>query len=249
MRPVAPLINSLYDAALALVYPQACAVCGASVEARADGVACASCWRETRIFNEQDTLCWKCGAPSHAIVSVEKQMDVRCRRCDQEPFDAARACGLYEGALRASILALKRETYVASRLAHLLYQTQQRPPLRIATRIVPVPLHPERQRERGFNQAATLGQALAHLSGLPLDEWSLVRTLHTERHRSGMDAQARRESVSEAFQVERPRLIERERILLIDDVLTTGATVSACATALKAAGAEQVFVLTVARPQ
>jgi predicted amidophosphoribosyltransferase len=64
-----------------------------------------------------------------------------------------------------------------------------------------------------------------------------------------MDAQARRESVSEAFQVERPRLIEGERILLIDDVLTTGATASACATTLKAAGAQQVFVLTVARPQ
>jgi ComF family protein len=249
MKPATLFIDSLYDAALALVYPQACALCGASVEARADGVACAACWRETRIFDGQDTLCWKCGAPSHAILPVEKHMDVRCRRCDEEFFDAARACGLYEGALRASVLSLKRETYVASRLAHLLYTTQQREPLKTATRIIPVPLHPERQRERGFNQAATLGHALARLSRLPLDEWSLVRTLHTERHRTGMDAQARRESVRQAFQVERPRLIEGERILLIDDVLTTGATVSACAAALKAAGAEAVFVLTIARPQ
>lgn len=249
MKPVAPFINSLYDAALALVYPQACAVCGASVEARADGVACAQCWRETRIFNSQDALCWKCGAPSQATVPTEKLTDVRCRRCDEESFDAARACGVYEGALRASVLALKRETHVPARLARLLYEAQQRDPLKSATRIVPVPLHPERQRERGFNQAATLGHALARLSRLTLDEWSLVRTLHTERHRSGMDAQARRESVREAFHVERPRLIEHERILLIDDVLTIGATVSACATALKAAGAQAVFVLTVARPQ
>ncbi len=243
-----PFIDSLYDAALALLYPQSCAVCGASVEERADGVACSTCWRETSIFSGQDTLCWKCGAPSQAILPVEKQTDVRCHRCDEESFDAARACGVYEKALRACVLALKREMHVPSRLAHLLYETQQRQPLRSATRIVPVPLHPERLRERGFNQAATLGRALARLSGVPLDEWSLVRTLHTERHRSGMDAQARRESVSKAFQVERPRLIEGERILLIDDVLTTGATVSACATALKAAGAQVVFVLTVARP-
>ena len=248
MKPVPPFIDTLYDAALALVYPQACALCGASVEARADGVACAACWRETRIFSAQDTLCWKCGAPSHAILPVEKLTDVRCRRCDQESFDAARACGVYEGALRAAVLSLKRAPHVPSRLARLLYETQQRPPLKTATRIVPVPLHPDRQRERGFNQAATLGHALARLSRLPLDEWSLVRTLHTERHRTGMDAQSRRKSVSAAFHVERPRLIERERILLIDDVLTTGATVSACSTALKATGAEAVFVLTVARP-
>ncbi|HYE65183.1 MAG TPA: phosphoribosyltransferase family protein, partial [Pyrinomonadaceae bacterium] len=161
---------------------------------------------------------------------------------------AARACGAYEGALRASVLALKREPQVASRLARLLLETQRRPPLNDVTRLVPVPLHPARERERGFNQAAALGRALARLTGLPLDEQSLVRTVHTERHRAGMDARARRESVEDAFQVRRPRLIEGERILLVDDVFTTGATVSACAGALKDAGAQEVFVLVVARP-
>jgi ComF family protein len=146
------------------------------------------------------------------------------------------------------VLALKREPYVSSRLSHLLHQAQQREPLDSATLIVPVPLHPERMRERGFNQAALLGRALARLSGLRLDEWSLVRTLHTERHRAGMDAEARRASVSQSFRVERPRLIEGERVLLIDDVFTTGATASACAAQLFAAGAEAVFVLTIARP-
>jgi ComF family protein len=248
MKPIYPLIDSLYDAALALVYPQACAVCGASVEARADGVACASCWSETRIFTEQDAACWKCGAYSAATMPPEKLMEVGCRRCESEPFAAARACGMYEGALRASVLALKREPHVASRLARLLYEAQRREPLRSATRIVPVPLHPERHRERGFNQAVELGRSLAELTRLPLDEWSLVRTLHTERHRAGMDARARRESVEKVFRVERARLIENERILLIDDVFTTGATVSACASALKQAGAQSVFVLTLARP-
>jgi len=248
MKPASHFIDSLYDATLALLYPQACDVCGASVEARADGLVCAACWRETRIFSEDDTLCWKCGAPSNATISVEKRMDVRCRRCDGDAYDGARACGVYQGALRASILALKREPHVATRVAHLLYETEQRAPLSTATLIIPVPLHPERYVERGFNQATILGGALSNLTGLPLDEWSLVRTRHTERHRAGMDAQARRESVAKAFEVARPRLIENESILLIDDVLTTGATVSACAAALKAAGARSVFVLTLARP-
>jgi ComF family protein len=105
-----------------------------------------------------------------------------------------------------------------------------------------------RERERGFNQAAVLGRALARLNDLPFDVWSLARNLHTERHRAGMDARARRESVEGAFKVERPRLVEGERVLLVDDVYTTGATASACALALKEAGALEVFVLTVARP-
>jgi ComF family protein len=239
---------SLYDAALALLYPRACALCGAGVESHADGVACAACWEKTHIFSGEETICWKCGAVSLGTVPDEKRMEVRCRRCDVEAFTAARACGTYEGALRAAVLALKREPYVASRLARLMLEAQRRAPLKDATRIVPVPLHPERMRERGFNQAAALAASLARSTGLPLDEWSLARTLHTTRYRAGMDASARRESVREAFAAQRPRLIEGERILLVDDVFTTGATASACACALQAAGAQEVFVLTVARP-
>jgi competence protein ComFC len=114
--------------------------------------------------------------------------------------------------------------------------------------IVPVPLHPERERERGFNQAAVLARSLAKSTGLRCDEHSLIRSVHTERHRTGMDARARRESVADAFVVKRPRLIQNQRVLLVDDVFTTGATVSACAAALIEAGAK-VYVLTVARPQ
>lgn len=240
--------SSLYDAALALIYPQPCAVCGSSVEARAFGVACAACWNGTRIFSGDETVCWKCGVEARGQVPEDKRKEVFCRRCDEAAFTAGRACGAYEGALRASILSLKREPFVGARLASLMFETARREPLNLATRIVPVPLHPTRERERGFNQATELGRALSSLTGLPLDEWSLVRTIHTERHRAGMDAQTRRESVEDAFDVKRPRLIEGESILLIDDVFTTGATVSACARALKEAGAQDVFVLTVARP-
>jgi ComF family protein len=127
--------------------------------------------------------------------------------------------------------------------------TQQREPLNSANLIVPVPLHHERERERGFNQALLLACELARLSGLALDEHSVVRRVHTERHRAGMDAKARRQSVSEVFAVRHPKLVVGRRVLLVDDVFTTGATVSACAATLKEVGVEEVFALTVARPQ
>ena len=244
---VTTLTSHLYDAGLALVYPQACAVCDASVESRHDGVACASCWSATRLFDENDTLCWKCGVFTAAAVSEDKRMAIRCGECDDYAFSAARACGFYEGALRASVLELQRQAHIALRLTDLMLTAQQRAPINSANLIIPVPLHAERERERGFNQASLLARALARLSRLPLDEHSVVRRIHTERHRAGMDARARRDSVANAFAIRHPKLVAGQRVLLVDDVFTTGATVSACAAALKAAGAEEVFVLTVAR--
>ena len=94
-----------------------------------------------------------------------------------------------------------------------------------------------------------LARELARLNKLPLDEHSVIRLVHTERHRAGMDSRARRESVAAGFAVRHTEAIAAQRVLLIDDVFTTGATVSACAFVLKDAGAEEVFVLTVARPQ
>jgi ComF family protein len=236
-----------YDSLLALVYPQACAVCGGSIESRVLGAACANCWERTQIFSGAETLCWKCGLLSPGTVSPEQREQVRCRRCDADAFTAARACGSYEGALRASVLLLKREPHLCQKLIEQLVNTQQRYPLREATRIVPVPLQPERHKTRGFNQAALIAQALSRAVSLPLDEISLVRTHHTARHRAGMDAKGRRDTVADAFKVAYPALIAGERVLLVDDVFTTGATVSSCAKTLLDAGAAKVFVLTLAR--
>lgn len=247
MNLLSTIANQTYDAALALVYPQACAICGDSVESRHDGVACSTCWEAAPLFRASDTLCWKCGALSRAAVSEDKRRGIRCGRCDDEAFTSARACGTYEGALRASILELKRRPQVARRVVDLMSEIQNREPLSSADLIVPVPLHATRERERGFNQALILARELARCSGMPLDEHSLVRRVQTEMHRVGMDAKARRKSVAGAFFVRRTDLITGNRILLIDDVFTTGATVSACATVLIDAGAEEVFVLTVAR--
>jgi ComF family protein len=149
--------------------------------------------------------------------------------------------------LRAAVLGLKRDPFVPPRLAHMLREAARRAPLDAATLVVPVPLHPARERERGFNQATLLASAVAEGAGLPLDTRSLTRPSHSERHRAGLDARARRESVEGAFAAARPRLVRGARVLLVDDVFTTGATASACAAALKAAGAPEVYVLTAAR--
>lgn len=237
-----------YDSLLALVYPQGCAVCGSSVESRDLGVACEDCWQRTRIFSGSETICWKCGQPSLGSVAPEKWGAVRCRRCDQDAFTAARACGVYEGALRALILLLKREPNLCRKLIEQLVRTQQQPPLNAATLIIPVPLHAEREQVRGFNQATLIGRELSRATSLPLVEANLVRVKNVKRHRAGMDAKGRRETVADAFRVIHPVLVAGERVLLVDDVFTTGATVSSCATALLDAGALDVFVLTIARP-
>ena len=247
MHLIGSISSQAYDAALALIYPRACAICGHNVEYRHDGVACARCWAATPLFDEAGALCWKCGSLSRANVTEDKRQSIRCGRCDEDAFNVARSCGSYDGALRASILELKREPHVARRLARLLHEAQMREPLNDVNVIVPVPLHADRERERGFNQAVVIADELARLSRLPLDEHSVVRRLHTERHRAGMDAKARRQSVAAAFAVRHCDFIAGKRVLLVDDVFTTGATASACAQALKDSGAAAVLVLTIAR--
>jgi len=236
---------SLPDFLLNIIYPQACHLCGQSVEHRADAVACAGCWQKTRIFTGAETLCDKCCA----LLSQERRSGeiTFCRRCDEEHFDRARAVGVYEGALYASIINLKEKPWLAPRLAKLFYQAFLDSPFTSATRIIPVPLSLSREKERGFNQAAVIAKTLSNKINVPADELSLARKVHTERHRAGMDRKARQESVFNAFEVKRPRLVKGEKILLVDDIFTTGATVSNCAKVLKKAGAVEVNVLTIAR--
>ncbi len=240
-------VDRIYDSVLAVLYPQPCAICSASVESRHDGAACDACWARAKFFADETALCWKCGAVTEAIGHDERRMSIRCGRCDADSFTGARACGLYEGVLRAAVLALKREPHVGRRLRQTLIRAQRRAPIAGANLIIPVPLHAKRERERGHNQAAVLARELARATGLEFDEHALARRMHTERHRSGMDARARRDSVAGAFEVRAPKQIAGQRVLLIDDVFTTGATVSECAAVLKSAGATDVFVLTVAR--
>ena len=242
------LLTRFYDALLTVAYPQECRVCGGSVEQRSLGVACEKCWQSTRVFTATETICWKCGALSPGIeLSPEVKRDVRCRRCNEQAFTAARAAGLYEKALRQSVLELKRRPHCASYLIQLLVDVAKREPLQEATRIIPVPLHEKRARERGFNQAAVIAEVLAKKLRLPLDETSVFRVRGSEKYRAGLDPKGRRDTVADAFVVRRPHLVEGETVLLVDDVFTTGATVNACAEALKASGSRNILVLTVAR--
>jgi ComF family protein len=234
----------LRDSLLALVYPQACAICRRSVETKHDGIACGRCWRKTRIFKDEEILCRKCGA---FLKTGEPVREVFCRRCDEDIYDEARAVGLYENALSTSVLVLKKQPYLSPRLQNLLISTFENSPFQDATRIIPVPLSRKRLSERGFNQAAVIARAISKQTGVAVDESSLVRKVHTEKHRAGMDRKARAESVKNVFGVKRPRLVSGENILLVDDVFTSGATASNCAEALKKSGARRVYVLTIAR--
>ncbi len=238
------MLHKIYDSLLTLVYPQACQSCEKSVENSADGVACNSCWKQTRIFSGAETLCHKCGA-----FLYEKPSDYQtfCHQCDEHFYDMARAVGIYEDALSACVLNLKREPFVAQKLKKLFISTFADSPFQDATRIIPVPLSKKRFLERGFNQAEVLADTLAKETKIIVDKQSLVRKIHSPIHRAAMDRKAREMSVKNAFEVKRPRLVENKNILLIDDVFTSGATASFCAKVLKEKGADKVYVLTVAR--
>jgi ComF family protein len=154
---------------------------------------------------------------------------------------------MYKDALRESALMLKRRPFVPRHVEELLVAAVLREPLSVTTRVVPVPLHATRLKTRGFNQASIVAETVSKALGLPLDEVSLVRVSSSEKYRAGLDVKGRRDTVAGAFRVNHPRLVEGEDILLVDDVFTTGATVSACAEVLLEAGAKAVFVLTLAR--
>ena len=261
------LLTRFYDALLTVAYPQACGVCGGSVEERRLGVACRACWKKTRVFTGAETICWKCGAPSPGanLEEIKRQSEgkindkvddqsedkideqIRCRRCDSQSFSAARAVGVYEYGLRESVLSLKRRPHISTFLIDLLLGAAQREPLNTATLIIPVPLHENRQRERGFNQASVIAEALANTLRLPVDQATLWRPRASEKYRAGLDPKGRRDTVAGVFEVRHPKLVEGESILLVDDVFTTGATVNSCAEALLASGAGKVVVLTIAR--
>ena len=241
------MTRALSDALLTLGYPQACVICQQSVECRELGIACEHCWATTHLISADETVCWKCGSPSFGNVETAKRSQVRCGRCDHLSFTVARAGGLYEKALRETVLTLKRQPYLPRSVVTLLESVARREPLKTSTSIIPVPLHPERQKMRGFNQASVIARSLSKQLRLPVNEISLVRTTHSARYRAGLDAKGRSDTVENAFAVVHPRLVIGEKVLLVDDVFTTGATAGECSRGLIEAGAEVVNVLTIAR--
>lgn len=238
------MLQKIVDSLLTLTYPQSCSVCEKSVENSADGIVCDACWQKTRIFSGKETLCHKCGAFLN-----EKPIDFQtfCHACDEHFYDRAIAVGLYEHALSASVLHLKSEPFIAKKLKNIFISRFQNCDFQDAEIIMSVPLSAKRRLDRGFNQAEVLAEIIAKNSNLKLDKQSLIRKVHTPIHRAGMDRKARELTVKNAFEVKRKNLIKGKNILLIDDVFTSGATVSSCAKELKKKGANKVYILTVAR--
>ncbi len=186
---------------------------------------------------------WLCPACLAAVPALGAPL----RRDDVRALDWLGAAYVFSGAIRRAIHRFKyeRERARADHLGALIVPLLRHlPPQAAAPHLIPVPLAAARLRERGYNQAAELARVVATTSGLPLDS-GLLRTRST-RPQVGLDRIARRENVRDAF-VWGGTLLPATQLLLIDDVLTTGATADECAAVLKAAGARWVGLLTVAR--
>jgi competence protein ComFC len=228
------------DGLISLCYPDRCRACGQLIESWDDGIACARCWEDPKItpLFQDMPICQRCGAPAKTD----------CAQCQTLPISAARACGAYKGAIQATILFLKRQPYICPRLSKIIELIlEENRSVLASDLIIPIPLHEERQKERGFNQAAIIAKFVARHYDSPIDELSLVRIKPTQRHRAGMDHIDRSRSVKGAFKVVRPKLIEGASILLVDDLYTTGSTICEAARTLLEAGADRVSAFTIAR--
>ena len=231
-----------------LLFPPRCAVCRRFVKA----LICPDCAVE--IVPLMPPFCRCCGLP---LDPLAKGGDL-CAECrpGERPFDLARAFGPYEGALRQAIHRLKYQAMrpLAKPLAEMAARcfngaADSEAPALVAAEIdviCPVPLHPARQRLRGFNQSERIARRLGESLGLAVNMSALRRTKPTQPQIE-LTADQRRRNVRGAFAVEDKAAVAGQGVLVLDDVWTTGSTITECARVLRRAGAARVLVLTVAR--
>lgn len=242
MNPDAILRQTLQHAAsftkgvLDLVYPPLCVLCG-----RADGgYLCGDCVGNITLIDYP--YCRTCGAPSETVL---------CRECRnrQFAFESARSAGIYEGVLREAIHALKYSFHAPAAEPLGMLMVERFPVTRLAGKtdvVVPVPIHSSRKVARGFNQSEELARILCAHTSMRLQTNALHQARGT-RHQANLSYDERAANVKGAYAVRDPRLVRGKRILLIDDVITTGATSNEAASTLIEAGARSVHVYTLAR--
>ena len=250
--PTPSILRELAGSLLSVISPTDCLLCGQELTESRGASICRACWESFHPWI--GPACERCGLP-FASSQAGDSFDLLCGLCrqDEPGFDTARSYGLYAGNLRKAILHLKfhgRE-YLGHRLGALLARTWEALPVPDSALVAPVPLHPSRRRERGFNQAELLARGLVRSlrkekTGLRLVAGSL-RRMRATVPQVGLSVSARHENVSGVFSVVRPEEVRNRTVVLVDDVMTTGATLSACAAALKRAGAERVLALSLAR--
>lgn len=239
------MIRSSLASLFRLVLQEACPLCDTLLEGPREEPFCLSCMKALPLI--RSPLCPRCGIPS----PTPEGEDHLCGECllSPPPFSLSRSLGRYEALLHDAIHRFKyrRMIPVGEGLGRLM-ATLPLPGLSFSSfdLVLPVPLHRKKLQERGFNQSAVLAKTISRLTSLPLDLFSFRRTEETKPQTS-LSGEDRAENVRGAFAVSNPSSVEGKRVLLVDDVFTTGSTVREGVRELLRKGAADVAVLTAAR--
>jgi len=232
-----------------LLFPPFCPLCRARLDEGRRDPLCGPCW--DGLERLPPPYCRTCGRPFPAFEGGRPVEGSPCEPCRRRrpPFGYARAAAVYGERVREAVHALKFEgkTALARPLGDLLAEAGSAMlAVGAVDCLVPVPLHPSREAERGFNQSVLLANRVGRRWGVPVEPRALRRRRPT-LSQTDLDAERRRANVRGAFTLSRSAAVEGRHVLLIDDVFTTGATVAECARVLLEAGASAVGVLTLAR--
>jgi ComF family protein len=243
-----PFAAGVLDRLLSLFYPNVCQVCRGARAGVKEGYVCASCrTRKDGVRFIEQPFCRCCGLPFAGEITVAFE----CANCRDEKFyfRSARAAVRLSGLVQEVIHRYKynHATWFEPFLLELLLRACQ--PALAPEKwdyIVPIPLHWRKLRERSFNQSLRLSRALSKATGIPVHN-RLLRRIESTRTQTRLTRSQRAENVKRAFSYRAKAPLTGERIILVDDVLTTGATANACAKLLMQNGASVVDVWTIAR--
>lgn len=238
------LLKKLYNSALDLLFPEegVCFYCDKYYEEVKEDHVCSEC-RDKLIFINEDK-CPVCGKPAYHGNSLQ-----RCSYCINKTFYFKKAISPLEftGLLRKSIYRYKYESkpYFYKSFGEFMINAFKKENIGSIDLIVPVPLHRVRKAERGYNQAELLAKYLSSKLSIPLDNRNLIRTKSTIIQ-NRLLRHEREENIKGAFKIKDNGVFKDKRILLVDDIFTTGATVNECSKVLRECGANEVYVITIA---